>query len=266
MNAALPSLPLKSWLPSAAGRERLLQGLGEPLLTADWERTLMLHYEVDPVVLQPWVPFPLDLHEGRAFVSLVAFTMRDLSPRRGGRWTSWMMRPIATHEFLNVRTYVRSHVGTAADEEEGIYFLHEWLPNRLAVLLGRPVFGLPYRLGRLNYEHTHEVGHLAGTVTDAAGGGTLKYRAEVTGPFSPCPAGTLTEFLMERYSAFTEWQGWKRRFRIWHPPWPQVEVVPDILDGSLLRHTCPWFKEARLIGANYSTGSPSVWMSRPTTL
>ena len=59
------------------------------------------------------VPFPLDLHEGRAFVSLVAFTMRDLAPRRGGRWTSWLLRPIATHEFLNVRTYVRSHAGSA---------------------------------------------------------------------------------------------------------------------------------------------------------
>ncbi|WP_172683294.1 hypothetical protein [Verrucomicrobium spinosum] len=49
--------PLKSWLPSAAGRERLLQGgLGEPLLTADWERVLMLHYEVDPTALQPGCP------------------------------------------------------------------------------------------------------------------------------------------------------------------------------------------------------------------
>ncbi len=79
------------------------------------------------------MPFPLDLHEGRAYVSLVAFTMRDMAPRRGGRWTSWMLRPIATHEFLNVRTYVRSHVGEGPDVEEGIHFLHEWLPNRLAV-------------------------------------------------------------------------------------------------------------------------------------
>lgn len=269
MKTPVPSVatPLKSWLPSAAGRERLLQGgLGEPLLTADWERVLMLHYEVDPTALQPWVPFPLDLHEGRAYVSLVAFTMRDMAPRRGGRWTSWMLRPIATHEFLNVRTYVRSHVGDGPDVEEGIHFLHEWLPSRLAVRLGRPVFGLPYRLGRLRYDHRHEEGELAGCVEDAHSDTCLRYRAPVSGPFAPCVAGSLTEFLMERYSAFTEWLGWKRRFRIWHPPWPQVEVVPEVLDDSLLRDSCPWFKEAQLRGAHYSPGSPAVWMSRPSRI
>lgn len=249
-----------SWRPSAAGRERLKQGLGEPWLLADWERVLMLHYEVPSAVLQPWVPFPLDLHEGRAFVSLVAFTMRGLAPRLGGAWTSWLLRPLATHEFLNVRTYV------TADGEEGIYFLHEWLPNRLAIPLGRPCFGLPYRLGRCRYQHRHESGTLAGQVDDAAGAGRFSYWAGVAGPYHPCRAGSLTEFLMERYTAFTEWRGWRRRFRIWHPPWPQVAVVPEVTDDSLLLQACPWFKEAHLYGAHYSPGSPSVWMTRPVTL
>src|SRR5437868_5384556 len=103
--------------PSEAGQQRLLSLPGEPLFIADWERVLMIHYELDPDALQRVVPFDLDLRCGRAFASAVAFTMRGMRPRFGGRLGAWLLRPIATHEFLNVRTYVR-HKG-----ESGIYFL-----------------------------------------------------------------------------------------------------------------------------------------------
>src|SRR5678815_4298013 len=95
-------------------------------------------------------PYPLDLHQGRAFVSLVAFTLRDMRPHFGGPLTAWLFRPIATHEFLNVRTYVRHR------DEPGIHFLAEWLTNRLAVKLGPRTFGLPYHLGKITYHHDWE--------------------------------------------------------------------------------------------------------------
>jgi len=38
-------------------------------------RVLMMHFEVDAKALQRDVPYELDLHHGRAFVTLVAFTM-----------------------------------------------------------------------------------------------------------------------------------------------------------------------------------------------
>src|SRR6266536_656086 len=115
---------------SEAARARLLSVRGEPLFLADWDRVLMIHYEVDPVRLQRAVPFELDVYEGRAFVSLVAFTLRGMRPCLGGRLSAWLLRPIATHEFLNVRTYVKR------GGETGIYFMAEWLSNRLSVALG----------------------------------------------------------------------------------------------------------------------------------
>src|SRR5258706_3131036 len=92
---------------SEAARRRLLSGFGEPLFIADWEEALMIHYEVDAGLLQCVVPFELDLLDGRAFVSLVAFTMRGMRPRLGGRFAAWFLKPIGTHNFLNVRTYAR---------------------------------------------------------------------------------------------------------------------------------------------------------------
>src|SRR2546421_5594971 len=115
---------------SEAARQRLLSLPGEPLFIADWEDALMIHYEVDAELLQRGVPFEVDLLEGRAFVSLVAFTMSGMRPRLGGRLAAWLFKPIGTHNFLNVRTCAR--VGS----EAGIYFLAEWLSNRLSVALG----------------------------------------------------------------------------------------------------------------------------------
>ena len=131
-----------------------------PLFLADWDRALFLHFEVDIEELRRRVPFELDLFEDRsAIVTLVAFTMRGMRMWRGGRWTRWMTSPIATHSFLNLRTYVRGR-----DREPGIYFMREWLNSRLAVLLGPITFGLPYRLGSIDYHHDFESGNISGAV------------------------------------------------------------------------------------------------------
>jgi len=245
---------------SIAATSRLLSRRGEPLLIADWDRALMMHFEVDADRLQQAVPFQLDLWKGtRAFVSLVAFTMRGMRLHAGGRLGAWLLKPVATHAFLNVRTYVRH------GDECGIHFLAEWLPNPLAVLLGPGTFSLPYRLGRLDYHHQHESGWLQGTVEDVRMGSLLDYTARIDEDacFTACPAGSFDEWLMERYTAFNAAQGRSRYFRVWHEPWPQVTTEVHFGDLSLLTDRWPFFRDARLAGANYSPGVCSVWMGRP---
>lgn len=176
--------------PSAAGRSRLLSTCLDPVFHADWLDVVFLHFETDPARLQRQVPWELDLFEGRAFVSLVAFTMRDMRPRIGGRLAALPFRPIATHEFLNVRTYVKH------GDEPGIFFLKEWLPNALSVSLGPVMFGLPYQLGRLSYDHRLDDGTARGRVEDASNGKALVYSCEKDrqAVHTPCAAGSLEEF------------------------------------------------------------------------
>lgn len=219
----------------------------------------MIHFEVEPEALQREVPFQLDLLNGRAFVSAVAFTMSRMRPRRGGRCAAWIFRPVATHDFLNIRTYVR-HRG-----ESGIHFLAEWLSSRLAVKLGPASFGLPYRYGWIAYQHDAPNEIIQGQVVDAASGSKLEYRAQYheTPNAQPCETGSLDEWLMERYTAFNS-AGWvKRLFRVWHPPWSQWAATVTLEDTSLLRLNWPWFKHAHLLAANYSPGFDQVWMGRP---
>jgi uncharacterized protein YqjF (DUF2071 family) len=248
--------------PSHEGWRRLHSRQFEPLFVADWDRAVFLHFAVDAARLQPWVPFPLDCRDGSAWISLVAFTMRGMRPRLAGAPGRWLFSPIATHSFLNVRTYVRH------GDEPGIHFLAEWLTNRLAVLLGPRLFGLPYRFGRIQYRHSPESGEpISGSVVEDADV-ALHYRAEGCCPVSPCARGSVDEFLMERYTAYVAWKNERRLgfFRVWHPPWPQSRIEAEILDRSLLA-LAPgggdWAPSAQFVFANFSPGCRDVLMGRP---
>jgi|ERR1043166_5587195 uncharacterized protein YqjF (DUF2071 family) len=258
---ALEQLPVET---KDIGRGRFLACAGRPFLIADWADALFLHFEISPSELQPFVPFELDLRNGRAFVSLVAFTMRGMRFARGGHIGAWICRPMATHRFLNLRTYVR-HGG-----DRGICFLSEWLPNWLSVLLGPLIYALPYRYAAI--ECVHEGARLHGVVR--ARGGKFYYEGELSADtFNECADDSLDQFLLERYVAFnagyftpSRQNVTRRLFHVWHESWQQKRSDVRILDDTLLRRFAPWWPAARFVSANYSPGVLGVWMSAPRVL
>src|SRR3954462_15946804 len=168
--------------------------IANPLFHCSWDRAIFLHYQVEPKFLQPQVPFNLDLHEGQAYVSLVAFTLRKM--RLTHPHLKFVTQPLQTHSFLNVRTYVK--VGNM----RGIYFLAEWRNNRLATMLGPVLYGLPYRFGKLTYRHNSPEG--VGQVLGGMGIGTpmpvrptLRYTAKLSSSanYEAASPGTLDHFL-----------------------------------------------------------------------
>src|SRR5687767_4789258 len=236
-----------------------------PLFHCSWDRAVFLHYRVAPQYLQPQIPFELDLHDGQAYVSLVAFTLRNM--RTNHPHLRFVTQPLHTHRFLNVRTYV--HVG----EMHGIYFLAEWLNNRLATTLGPILYFLPYRFGHLNYSHSAL--SLYGEVLGGIDSGTpmpvrpaLRYRAFVPSSptYQPTTPGTLDHFLLERYIAFTKHGPFRRLFQVWHRPWPQISIDAQIESANLLHQTGRWLPHAQFVSANFSPGLQDVQMGWPQKL
>jgi len=212
-------------------------------------------------LLQPLVPFELELHEGNAIVSLVFFEMRRFRPARGGRLAELLFLPAATNRFLNVRTYVRHH------GESGVYFMTQWLSHPFCLAGRLPGLRLPWRLGRMSYQHAHEEGSLNGVVSDFING-QLTYSGSIdsSAEFSPCETGSLGEFTMERYTAFALRGRQEVVFRVWHNAWPQCPAKVTIRDEGLLQLSGDWFRHARLAGANYTTGCEEVWMGHVRAL
>jgi uncharacterized protein YqjF (DUF2071 family) len=247
----------------AEARQRYLGQEGAPFFLANWERALFLHYTIAPGVLAPHVPFLLDLRDGQAFVSLVAFTMRRFRFARGGGLAEGLGRAIGDLRFLNVRTYVKHH------GEPGIHFLAEWISSGTQTLLGPLLYSLPYRWGRLEYNHRHEVRAVSGRVASRFGREEFVYEARLphaTGArpdWRGCGPDTTDDFLLERYTAFNGRPERGHYFRIWHEPWEQTRAEGIVRDDSLLRANFPWWPRANLVGANYSPGAFGVWMGAP---
>lgn len=220
------------------------------LFEADWIEASFVHFTIEPQVVQPYVPLPLDLLDGAAVVSLVAFTQKRLRPAFGGRAAELLAAPLAHHEFLNFRTYVRSEGAPA------IYFLAEWIPNYLARIIGPLLYGLPYRLGQL-----HHVRGAAGEIDcTVLAGQPFLLRGQIQGEPIHNAQG---EFLLERYTAFTSCFGRLRRFRIAHAPWIARRLSVDKINTALIESVAPWFRQARLLGAHHSAGVCNVQISPP---
>jgi uncharacterized protein len=223
------------------------------MFLADWRDALFIHFRADPRKLQSLVPLPLDLRNGDAYVSLVAFTQHRLRPAIGGPVAEFLGRPLAHHEFLNLRTYV------VHEREPGIHFVCEWIPNRLAVLLGPRLYGLPYHFGRFAY---HTAPGKAKRHVVGEGGFSCTSTWNPDDSLVPSEHGSEAEFLLERYTAYTVRGGILRRFRIAHAPWRTAEAKIAIPRRDLFAD----YPLGDPFATHYSPGIRDVRISSPATI
>lgn len=242
---------------SEIARARFLASERRPLFLCEWPRVLFINYEVEPAILQPQVPFELELFDGKAIVSLAAFTMRRFRPNRGGLLGAWTFLPAARNSFLNVRAYVRHH------DEPGVYFMTQWLSHPFCLLGRLPMLRLPWHLGRMRYDFRHESGRLSGHLSGARGRSlAIAATLPLNPQFTPADPNSVAEFAMERYAAFALCGGQEVVFRVWHKPWPQCAVEVEVQDAGLLAQSGDWYGQARFAGASYTIGCNEVWMGR----
>ena len=101
-------------------------------LTAEWRDLVTLNWEVAPELLAPYVPrgTELDRHDGRVYVSLVAFRFVN---------TRVLRLAIPRHvdfEEVNLRFYVRRQAGD--EVRRGVVFIQEIAPRACVVLVAPP--------------------------------------------------------------------------------------------------------------------------------
>jgi uncharacterized protein YqjF (DUF2071 family) len=117
----------------------MIQSLGRiPFLTARWSNLALLTYRLPREMLQPLVPpgCELDLIDGEAFASLVAFDFLDTRVL-GVRWPGFVNFP-----EVNLRFYVRYR--DKLGEHRGVSFVREFVPQRLVALIARVFYNEPY--------------------------------------------------------------------------------------------------------------------------
>lgn len=198
-----------------------------------WANLLFAHWSVDLAVMRRLVPseLELDLFEGKAYLGVVPFEMREVSPRfvPSMPWISWFPE-------LNVRTYVR-HKGRA-----GVYFFSLDAGNPLAVYLACQLYHLPYYNADMCCKQQGEkFVYTSKRKKSSTTAGNGNFQLDVTywpcGPVYLSQPGTLDSFLTERYCLFTTHDGNVYCGQIHHKPWPlrpaQAEWRVNTMAGPL---------------------------------
>jgi uncharacterized protein YqjF (DUF2071 family) len=105
-------------------REQTPLPVGIPFLTAAWRHLVMLSFDIEPKVLEPYVPrgVELDLYEGRALASIVAFQFED------ARCYGIPAPFCSCVPEVNLRIYVQREVN--GRRRPGVVFLKEIAPRR----------------------------------------------------------------------------------------------------------------------------------------
>jgi uncharacterized protein YqjF (DUF2071 family) len=271
-NMNLPSLSTEP--ASEIARRRLLSRAGDPFLFADWERVVFLHFLIKPDLIPVPEPLELETFQGEGCLSLACVSMCRFRPARRLS-LGWLAKPIREQRFLNLRTYVRYR------GEPGALFLWGWLSKPFPVPLPSGLFRLPYQFASLRFALFPEEGRIRGEAR--SNGNLFAFRASLCaaaqadvgryipneGPlqeantgFVVCPAGSLAEFAMERYTGFFCRGASRYLFDVWHPSWRQAPLDMTIEDASLVERQFSWFAQARFAAANFAPGFRHVWLGR----
>lgn len=189
-----------------------------------WNRLLFLHWALPPESVRPTVPeeLPLDLHEGKAWVGLVAFDVADAR-------LPFLPGALGI-DFLetNTRTYVRLPGGDPA-----VWFYALDASSKIAVEGARLAYGLPYWRATMS-RASDDGSELYHTAREELLPAELEVRYRTGQPLAPAAPGSLEEFLIERYVLHTVDGGEIGTVRVRHQPYPLRGVEIEALHEGLL--------------------------------
>ena len=176
-----------------------------------WDDMLFLHWDVPVDVVRRAVDprLEVDTFDGRAFVSLTPFTMRNARLR-----FTPPLPTISRFDEVNFRTYVRHR------DKAGIWFFSLDAASPFAVVMARALVGLPYALAKTRRWRSGEERHYELERRAGGQGANLRVAWEPGRELGPAPIGTLEHFLVERYCLFSRTVGGALlRVDVEHRPW-----------------------------------------------
>lgn len=174
---------------------------------------IFVHWQVELNELKELVPgqLKIDLYEGKAWISLVALTMKNLRPRYAPA-----LPLISNFNEINLRTYVK------LAGKPGIYILSMEAGKKLSSKIASLASGLPYRYSKISR------GKTALRSFNPEFNDTLEIKFSIENSISH--KDPLDKWLTERYALFQVTKDKINEFNIHHYEWPLRNIEIEKLD------------------------------------
>ena len=194
-------------------------------LSARWENLIMANFEVNPKLLNPYLPkgVELDYFHNKTYVSLVGFMFKE---------TSLFKIPIpflGTFEEINLRFYVKRVEGNTI--KRGVVFINETVPFKVVAWLANKLYKEHY----ISIPTKHEIDKTGVTQKIQYDWKINKrwnyiavHAAKKNEPMLP---ESIEEFIFEHYYGYTRISDLhSQEYKVNHPRWE----VNKVLDYAVL--------------------------------
>ncbi len=198
-----------------------------PFLSAEWKNLIMLNYEVDPNVLQPYLPSgtELDSFHEKHYCSMVGFLFLK---------TRVLGLPIPFHqnfEEVNLRFYVRRKYQN--EWRRGVVFVREIVPRWAITFVANKLFNENYLALPMR--------HSSLDCSNSQGQTALKYEWKFNQSWNSISAtysgvaremlnDSLEEFIAEHYWGYAKGLNKSTEYRVEHPRWKVLDIESCKLD------------------------------------
>lgn len=193
-----------------------------------WRQLLFMSWPIEPDEMRRHVPADLevDLHEGKAWLSMLPMHMEDLHFR--------YLPPLpGTSDFpeINLRTYVR-----VAGQVPAVFFFSLDSSSRLGAFVARYFLHTPYVYAKMSLDRDGNTFHMTShrKASRHAPAAALDVRYRPVGEPSEPDAGSLPHFLVERYTAIAETKpGVIYSGPVAHEPWRLTEAEAEVAENTI---------------------------------
>jgi uncharacterized protein YqjF (DUF2071 family) len=200
---------------------------GRPAGFQRWRHLLFLHWEVPVAALSALIPpdLTIDTFEGRAYVGVVPFTMRDVSP-----WWSPSVPGVSNFHEINVRTYVHKD-----GELPGVWFFSLDAASSIAVIMARTGWHLPYHRAAMDLSVSgNAVRYRTRRLWPGPKPAELSVNYEIGDSLGHAEPGTFEHFLVERYLLFAKAGEGIDLGQVHHAPYPLRRAEVAELSESMV--------------------------------
>jgi uncharacterized protein YqjF (DUF2071 family) len=194
-------------------------------LTAEWNDLAMFNYEIDPNILENYVPkgTELDLWKGKCYISLIGFMFENVK-------VLGIKVPFHINfEEVNLRFYVKRFEGGIW--KRGVVFVKEIVPKHAITIVANTLYNEHYQTMKMRHSRTENKTSKFFQYEWFKDSKWNSVAMTTDKNAIPIEVNSEAEFITEHYFGYTNYNKDKSiEYAVSHPRWEQLKVIQSKID------------------------------------
>jgi len=194
-------------------------------LTAEWNDLAIFNYEIDPKILDNYVPkgTELDLWNGKCYISLIGFMFENVK-------VLGIKVPFHVNfEEVNLRFYVKRYEDGIW--KRGVVFVKEIVPKHAITIVANTLYNEHYQTLKMRHSRTKNETSRSFLYEWFKDSKWNSISMTTDKNAIPIDVNSEAEFITEHYFGYTNYNKEKSiEYAVSHPRWEQLKVIESKID------------------------------------